>query len=784
MSFQQYLICLLPILAFGSPFGASAQTLDAPTIEQIIVTARKRDENLQQTPLSITSITTATINDIKLFDVKDIEGLTPNLNFIVGADGSSSTLQAFIRGVGQFDFAVTTDPGVGVYVDGVYLARSIGANLEFADVERISVLRGPQGTLFGKNTIGGAINVVTRAPSGETRYLAEVTVGEEGYTAFNGYVELPLSENIAVSLSILRKKSDGWQQRTGDDAGNDNVLGLRGHLSWDITHSWNSHLVIDAVDQNQNVYPRILSDFDSSQIFPFLYNAYVLAPAQEACCNTNINAIDSSGVRNDDRDELETLGLSWTNTWDIGDLTLKSITGFRDMQTDILRDSDNQVQKYFEVGSGFDAQQFSQEVLLSNFTGKGFDWLVGAYYFNEDADHTTRVTIAEGLFAALSMLPLTETLPTGTPLRFLAVPFDLTLDYDRTQKTTSYAAFFSTTWHITDKARLNLATRYTSEKKQLNTFTLRRASQTPIALPGPTSVAECSDVVVDGSGSRFTCAKRWSEFSPKLGIDYSFSENLLGYAHVSRGFRSGAFNARPTSTREISIADPEIVTSYEIGFKSTLLERRLLLNGAVFYNDFKDQQLLVNSASSTVATGLILLVDNAAESTLTGAELEFVALPAKGLTISGGIALLHPEFDRFEQIDFATGKTQDLSNRKFRDVPEWSANLLVQYEHSFKNGARLRWRGDMSSRDDIFYTNDEQASTFERLHADGFSTLNAGITYTTPSGNWELSAYGRNLTDEREVVGGFVVDAFGTTDIAFTEPRRFFFSVKYTGGDY
>jgi len=759
-----------------------SRAADAPVLEEIVVTARKRSENLQETPVSITALTASAISEAKLLDVKDIENLTPNLNFIIGADGSGSTLQAFIRGVGQFDFAVTTDPGVGVYVDGVYLARTVGANLEFSDVERVEVLRGPQGTLFGKNAVGGAINVVTRAPRGDTRYSAELTAGDDNYMALDGYVEFPLGDDVAGSLSVLWREYDGWQRRDrGDDAGNDDMWGLRGHLNWDVNGDWNSHLVVDAVDQDRNVYPRVLSDFDPTQTFPFFYNSFVLGPAGESCCETNIDDIDRSGVLNrEDRDVLETLGASWTNAWTVGGLELKSITGYRDMQAEMYRDSDNQVQDYFSVETVFDTDQFSQEFLLS---GDGrLDWTLGAYYFREDADHLTNVTIAEGLHEALSSLPAVVTTPDGIPLSLLAVPLDLTLSYDRNQKTTSYAAFFSGVWHLSERLRLNLAARYTYEEKELDTFTLRRASQTPIAIPGPSPTPECSAVRPLGNGSVFNCEEDWDEFSPKVGLDYSFSDDAMGYFHVSRGFKSGAFNGRPISTEEISVADPEIVTSYEIGFKSQSTDRRLQVNGALFYNDYEDQQFLVNRSSSDTAAALVLLVENAAESSLVGAELEFAVLPGRGFSVMGGLAWLDAEYDEFEQTNFVTGEVEDLSDREFRDVPEWSANLMAQYEYAFGNGGLLRLRGDLTWRDEIFYTNDPAASTFERLHADGFTTYNAGLTYTAPGGDWEFGVHGRNLSDQREVAGGFVVDAFGSTDVAFTEPRRYFVSVKYIGG--
>ncbi|MGI9295364.1 MAG: TonB-dependent receptor, partial [Pseudomonadales bacterium] len=396
----------------------AAENQAALQLEEVIVSARKREENLQQAPISATALTASMLEDAALPDLSSIEAMTPNLSFTVGSDGSSSSLQAFIRGVGQFDFALTTDPGVGVYIDGVYLARTIGANLEFADIERIEVLRGPQGTLFGKNTIGGAINVVSKVPSGDTNFSLHGTVGRFDYVGTNAYVEFPLvKDKLSASISFLSKNSDGWQKRPGDDAGNDDMLGGRAHLYWTPVDTFSSHLIVDAIDQDQQVYPRVLERFDPNQVFPSFYNGFV-AP----CC-TQTSDIDRSNVPPEtDHDKLESYGLSWTNSFDLGGLTLKSISGYRNMDSDTLRDSDNDPLDYFSVRAVFDHEQFSQEFLLNGLAfNEKLNWLVGAYYFNEDGEHLTDVTVAEGLFEVLSALPLSVTddgTPTGTPLQF------------------------------------------------------------------------------------------------------------------------------------------------------------------------------------------------------------------------------------------------------------------------------------------------------------------------------------------------------------------------------
>lgn len=736
----------------------------ALVLEHVVVTARKRVENIQDTPIAITAISGEMIEQTNMISVSDIEQRTPNLSIRASDNGVSSALQAYMRGVGQFDFALTVDPGVGMYVDGVYLARTVGANFQLSDIEQIQVLRGPQGTLFGKNTIGGAINVTTRRPSGETAFSAKVTAGEDNYVALDGYLEFAVTEELAASLAVLSKKSDGWQKRErGDDAGNDDMWAMRGHLDADFSEDWNSHLVFDYTSIDQNVYPQVLTDFNPTAVIAGFFNGAVLGPRGESCCETNLDDIDRSSALNElDKDVNDTWGMSWTNTWDLNNLTLKSITGYRDMETESYRDADNDVHDYFSVGSEFDVQQFSQEFLLSNASGGNFDWLVGAYYLNEDGEHFSDVTIGDGLFEAIG-----------------AAALDLTLSYDREQETTSYAFFLNTTWHLSEGARVNLAARYTYDEKKMDMFTIKRASQTPVLLPGSTEPDVCTDAVVEGSGTRVSCDEDWNEFSPKIGMDYNFTDDILGYASISAGFRSGVYNGRPTSTAQVSVADPEKLISYEIGLKSQLWSNRLQINGALFYNDYEDRQFLINRPSASAASALALVVDNAADSTLWGGELEFTVLAAPGLTISGGLSYIDPEYDNFESFNPTTGEIEDLSDRPFSSVPDWTANLLAQYVHEFKNGGNLRLRGDMSYKSEIFFDDDEASSSFDRLNADSYVIYNAGISYTTVDEKWELSVFGRNLADEREIRGGFGVDAFGTTTASYTEPRRFFISLKY-----
>jgi iron complex outermembrane receptor protein len=756
-------VAALSLISF--PLSPVVLAQAGAVLEEVIVSARKRDENVQSTPIAITAITGASIDESKLFTVSDIEQKAPNLSFSAANNGSSGSLQAFQRGIGQFDSSLTTDPGVGLYLDGIYLARTVGSNFELSDIASIDVLRGPQGTLYGKNTIGGAIAVTTKVPTGETSYMGQVTGGEDEYVSFAGYAEAPVTDDLAASVAVLTKNSAGWQQRNQNaDAGNNNMWAMRTHLNANFTDNWSSHLAVDYTHIDQNVYPQVLTDFNPNAAIPSLYNQFV-GPIDGICCTPNVDDIDRSDVLNElDIEKNNMWGASWINTIDINELMLKSITGYRDMDSDNYRDADNAPNVYFEVGNKLDTTQFSQEFILSNASGSRFDWLVGVYYLEEDGKTTADVTVAEGLFEAIG-----------------AAALDFTLDYDTTQDTTSYATFVYTTWHWTDAARINLAARYTYDEKKLEMYTIKRASQTPIVLPGPTGPSSCSDVTPDGNGSRFSCEDDWSEVSPKIGFDYDFSDDIMGYSSISQGFRSGIYNGRPTSTAQISVADPETLTSYEIGLKTQLWDRRLQLNGAVFYDDYKDQQFLVNRPSTTSASdALALVVANAADSTISGVEVEFTALPMENLTLTGGASWLDAKYNSFDSFNPSTGQLEDLSDRQFQNVPDWTASLAAIYNWQLNDGSTIRLRGDAYYKGEIFYANDYACSCFDRLNVDGFTTYNAGITFVTADAKWEVSVFGRNLGDERQINGGFGVDAFGTTTAAYTAPRTYYASIKYS----
>jgi iron complex outermembrane receptor protein len=315
-----------------------------PQLEEITVTAQRVAENLQIVPVAITAVSGDFIQKFDLQRVTALDSIAPNLTFNAGTGGSSSQVSAFMRGVGQFDFLLTTDPAVGVYVDGVYLARTFGTNLELNDIERVEVLRGPQGTLFGKNNIGGAINVTTFTPTGSGKMDFDAAVGTFDSYSLDAYGDFRIADNLALGVSLMGRRSDGWEDRPlGDNGGKEEREGGRATLMWTPSADFSSRLSGEFTAQAQPSSPNVMIAYAPNQaVAPFLqlFNAFV--SPQRPCCTppTNIDVSNAQGPLI--KDDLHGLGASWINDWHLsGDVHLKSISAFRYMHADFGRDGDN-----------------------------------------------------------------------------------------------------------------------------------------------------------------------------------------------------------------------------------------------------------------------------------------------------------------------------------------------------------------------------------------------------------------------------------------------------------
>ena len=456
-------------------FGVQAAEESGLALQEITVTAQRVAENLQTTPISMTALSGDFLEKFDLPRVTSLDMVTPNLTFSSGTGGSSGQVSAFIRGVGQFDFLLTTDPAVGLYVDGVYLARTFGTNLELNDIERVEVLRGPQGTLFGKNNIGGAINITTLTPTGSGKTDFRASYGNYDSWALDAYTDLRLTDTLALGISLMGRKSDGWQDRPlGDNGGKEERGGGRANLAWTPSDSFTSKLSAEFTAQTQPSSPNVMIAYDPAQaVAPFqpLFNALV-AP----CC-TPPTDIDRSGAQGPlVRDDLHGMATSWTNDWKLaGGVDFKSITAYRYTDAVFGRDGDNSFVNYNGDIHDEHDNTFTQELQAS---GKWtqLKWVAGAYYLNERTRDQTNLVTAQGLFDALTALG------PANPLYVYRYALDFNLAYDNRQTTKDYAGYLNLDWAFNDRLSLQAGVRYTDETKDFSQSVMNDQGKT-IFLP-------------------------------------------------------------------------------------------------------------------------------------------------------------------------------------------------------------------------------------------------------------------------------------------------------------
>ena len=434
----------------------------------------------------MTALTGDFLRDYDFRQVTSIEGAAPNLNFAASTGGASSQVSAFIRGVGEFDFLLTTDPAVGLYIDGVYLARTFGANLDLADVERVEVLRGPQGTLFGKNNIGGAINLITRKPEGSGRTDAELTGGS--YNSWRASItsDIALGEDVALLLSgcgsqVRRLAGPAGRRRWRRGPGR-RARGVAVYAERFLRVDAGARLRRPGPDQLSEQHGRLRRDRGGkSETFLGLFNLFV-SPTNP-CCTPNAG-IDESGVTEGllPHDDLESLGVSWFNNWTLANSkVLKSITAYRDTEALFGRDGDNSGLDYNGDVHDEEHEQFSQEFQLASQGNEHLNWIAGLYYFREETSDQTRLVTADGLYDALSAIDPSDPFIGG--LFFARYAVDFTIDFDNHQDTTDYAAYFHSDYAFAERWTLGLGLRYTNEEKEFRQTATRAASQTPLLIP-------------------------------------------------------------------------------------------------------------------------------------------------------------------------------------------------------------------------------------------------------------------------------------------------------------
>ena len=766
--------CVAQLIAMGaSGVAIASEEIDSnkamSTLEEIVVTARKRAESLQDTPLSISAFTGENMESRGFTDISQIADFTPNMQFDFSAPitGSSNAASIYIRGVGQSDFLLTTEPGVGVYVDGVYLSRSMGGVLDLLDIERVEVLRGPQGTLFGKNTIGGAINVTTKKPSEDLEGRIEATIGRFDRRDFKASINVPMIEDtLFFRVSAASQNRDGWAKYSdGKDLGDKNSDTVRATVLLHASEDLEVTLAADWTKADESSPVSTLLYVNPMTGLTGLYNGFVATGPSEVydpryvMGEPEVGAIVNFGTA-PTGSELEIHGGSLTLDWGSEDLSIKSISAYREMDVEFGNDADHSPLSILSTHNIITHEQYSQEINLSGLAvDDKLNWMIGGDFFNEKGSNATQVPITLGLFGNAALTQFALGLPAGPQQSQLLALAGAGASAAGTNSVdnSSYAAFSQATYHASEKLSVTAGVRYTYDhKKSLNRSTFKDLVDT---LPAGAPIPDGFFVLTDGHADDV-----FEDVSPMLNIQYRWNPEVMTYASYSRGFKSGGVSERYRIPRSGPVSfEPENVSTFEAGLKTDLLARRLRFNGSAFYSEYSDIQV---SAVQDIEPHTF----NAAKADIKGLELEFVALPSANLTLSGGVGYMDASYTSIDP-----GVIIGVDNM-FVNTPEFSANIAGEYVIPMRGNDEITLRADYSYRSKVA---NDAANTPELIQS-GYGLVNAGISYDFHNQGISITVFGRNLTDERYLVTGWAeLGSLGLVEGIWGSPREWGIQAKY-----
>lgn len=735
------LICVVPF-----PVIAQSDTATS-LIEEIVVTARKRAENLQTVPVAISAFSTEALSVRGIDATHDLAMYTPSLQYSSGSQGGSSA-QFFIRGIGQLDFISTVDPGVGVYVDGVYVARTAGSLLDLTNVERVEVLRGPQGTLFGKNTIGGAINVTTSTPDDEFRGNLSLTKGRRDRTNVKGFVNVPLADNLYFSGAFSNKQQDGFGRNVvlnqdpnsvgvqpvldEIDTGDEDKFTVLGKLRWVAADNFEVTVAVDHSKTRETGDHTFLQGVEAtpgSGTLPDVSNGFAaeyLAP-ERVPFETYDERFISDDIYTNYAGHLpgnntDIIGGSVTGIWEFNEyITIKSITAYRDLETRTGLDFDVSPIEFFDQTVNLDQWQFSQELQVfgSAFDSK-LDWLAGLYYIKEDIDSFIRLNLSHSE-------------------DFVFFPYDV---YEDNQiDIESFAAFFQGTYSVTDNISITAGVRYTTEEKTLD-FSHELAK-----LPGFYLFEPGYGVISDTAES----------VTPKVSVEFITDGGALFYVSATKGFKSHAFNGRPFTQQDVeNIAQPEEVWSYEAGAKIEFLNQKARLNAAIFHSDYSDLQATICRHNG------VCVVQNAAGAEIRGAEIELNLVPVDRLRLDASVSILDDEYDTLDP-EVAENIPQD---GDLIQTPDYTFTVGGEYTHPVGSYGNLSFRVDYFKTDEFYHNPPNGSFDLEP----SYELVNARITFTTADERWSIAGYGLNIGNEEYAEYREDLIGFGTSE-AFAGAR-------------
>ena len=736
-----------------------------PGIEEITITGRRREEGLQKAPMAVTAVSGETLETRGASDISVLQRFTPNLTFDTTSpvSGLSSGAVVFIRGVGQTDFQLTTEPGVGLYVDGVYVSRSVGGVLDVLDLERVEVLRGPQGILFGRNTIGGAIQLISKKPGDELAFKGTITGGNRERFDLRASVDIPILEELRTRFSFSSKNQDGYVEGVFDRRalGNVNRNTGRALIVWEPTSRFSAELSVDGARiREQNAASRLVGislagpgetertdiryDRDTggtrAETVPIPAGPPTLTwVANNVDGNTYDASVIPSGLdvtraTGPNGTELDIVGGSLTLSYDFGPVGLRSITALRRTSGFFNRDPDN---SEFAVthteNSEYEHNQFTQELQanMSLFQGR-LKWVVGGFYLLETGRDFLDVTLPPA-FGRLNVFTEIDN--------------------------SSVAAYSQASFNIFGGLNVSAGLRYTQDNKDY-------------------FVPEEGGGIFNGPIENFGPAGTFTEFFPngrnntlkfnnlswQVGADYQIGPDILAYLSLSTGFKSGGFNTRYlVPVPEVVTFDPEEVQNYEVGFKWKGLRNRLRTNIAGFYADYSDIQVVVYERGAP-------LNQNAGDARMFGAEAELTAAPRHDLLLSFALGFLDAKYTRIGPANpTVAADTQVRIDNELPNTPRWTIAAAADYTpFSETLNGQLVLHFDWSFKSDT--QNDAINSPF--LFQEAYHLFNASIGYERDDGRrWSVMLFVDNIADQRIIESGDSNFTIGFHEANFNRPR-------------
>lgn len=673
---------------FGMQVNA-AESGDTAELEVIEVTAQRRVQNLQKTPVSITAIGQDELTSKQIGRLDDLAYEVPNL-IIAPNTGTSSGAKIFMRGIGEDNSTFTNDPAIGIYVDGVYFARQTGALIDIYDLERIEVLRGPQGTLYGRNTSGGAIKYISQKPSGDNESYIQTVVGNEGRFDVKFAGDYAISDDVAIQFAAMNRERDGYSynKTTGKHVNDQDVFSARIGTLWTIDKDSSLYVNVDVIEDSSTAgfASNIINDDDN--------DVYTLESAV-----TGPNDVDQFGIN-------MTYNRVITDNVD-----MEIIASHRTLDNPWHGDFDGKAAVVLEDRWDLEQDQTSLEVQLSG-SMNDIEWLGGIFLFQENNDMEENVDVLPVFLGP-------------SPTNY----FD--------QETNSYAVFTHATYAISSKLNVTGGLRYTSDDKDISV----------------------DQIKADGTAGFSTDDDHsWSNVSYKLGFDYAYSNSVMLFANTASGYKSGGYAV--LNSGELRAFDEETNETYEVGFKSTLLDNTLRLNGTFFFSQYDDLQLSAwDDDGNTVRI-------NAADTEILGVEIEAELAVTSNWNLNATVGTLDAEYK-----EARAPITTDLD---LKQAPElrWSVGSQVYMETEL---GEFSWTVNVNYTDDYF----QNVANSPSGATDSYTLVNSQIAYTNVEGNISLSLWGKNLSDEEYTTGSLIIDGLGIGAVYTNLPRSYGMDLTY-----